>query len=158
LACGAKGGKSGFTSGLGTTAAIERNAQELLFKLQVSYFNKQTGFVERIKEGMCEVEVNRANWDTFPIVNVQLTAKIPLGQTSLIKFTAQEFGGTKTVRVEFVDGFMYVFDHDYRDAAVEVYQCVDGESYSIEYYRDMVYICNQGANPEGPILGRMFGN
>ena len=32
-----------------------------------------------------------------------------------------------------------------------------GEAYAIGYYRDLVYICNQGADPDGPIMGRMFG-
>jgi hypothetical protein len=138
-------------------AAVNRNAQDLLFKLQVSYFNQQTGFVERIKEGMCQVEAGGETWDTFPIVDGMLTAKIPFGHISLIKFTAQEFNGFKRVRIEFKDGFMYAYDHDFRDAEVPVYQCLDGESYAIECYRDMVYICNQGADPDGPILGRMFG-
>ena len=52
---------------------------------------------------------------------------------------------------------MYAYDQDYRDAVVEVYQTLDGESYALEYYRDMVYICNQGDDQNGPILGRMFG-
>jgi hypothetical protein len=68
----------------------------------------------------------------------------------LIKNTAQEFGGTKTFRIEFRNGFMYASDHDFRDAAVEVYQCEDAESYAMEYYRDLVCICNQGAGPDGP--------
>ena len=138
------------------SAAVGRNTRELLFKLQVSYFDKQTGLVERIKEGMCEIEVDGEVRDTFPIVGGMLTVIVPFGVTSKIKFTSQVFNGTKTVRIEFKDGFVYAYDHDYRDAAVEVYKYPEEEAYAIEYYRNGVYICNQGPDLNGPILGRMF--
>ena len=141
----------------GSGVALAQGRDQLLFRLQVSFFNRETGFVERIPEGMCEVEAGGDNYGTYPIVNGQLTALIPFGQTCLIKFTAQEFGGAKRVRIEFVDGFMQAYDHDFRDADVEVYQYTDEEAYALEYYRDQVYICNQGEDPGGPILGRMFG-
>ena len=106
---------------------------------------------------MCIVETESGTWGGFPIADGLLTFTIPFGVTSEIGFTSEVFNGTKTVRMEFVDGYMYCFDQDHRDAAVEVYLDVDGESYAIEYYQDLVYICNQGQDPDGPILGRMYG-
>ena len=38
-----------------------------------------------------------------------------------------------------------------------MYLCTDNESYAMEYYQDLVYICNRGEDPDGPILGRMCG-
>ena len=131
--------------------------EELAFKLQLSYFNEDTGLVDRISSGSCTVTTESGTWGTFPITDGLLTFTIPFGVTSEIGFNSVTFNGTKTVRIEFKDGFMYAYDQDHRDATVEVYQCVDGESYALEYYQDLVYICNQGADPDGPILGRMYG-
>ncbi len=139
------------------TPAVPRSDSELIFKVQVSYFNQATGFVERVRQGMCNVTTESGAWGSFPISGGQLTFTVPFGVTSEVGFNSLTFNGTMTVRMEFRDGFVYCFDQDHRDATVEVYQCVDGESYAIEYYQDLVYICNQGADPDGPILGRMFG-
>jgi YVTN family beta-propeller protein len=141
----------------GRGVVVDRKARELLLRLQVSCFNEQTGFVERIEEGLCEVETEEGGRDAFPIIKGMLTAAIPFGRDCLVRFFSKVFNGAKTVRIEFRDGFMYAYDHDHRDAEVEIYQCLDNESYAIEYFRDMVYICNQGEDPDGPILGRMFG-
>ena len=157
LDCNPETGTVAFRERASSGVALEGNARELNFNLQLSYFNPDTGFVERLKEGMCEVETEEGSWGTFPILDGMLTFTIPFGVTSEIKFTAELFKGTKTVRIEFKDGYMYAYDQDHRDATVEVYQCVDGESYALEYYQDLVYICNQGVDPDGPILGRMFG-
>jgi len=86
-----------------------------------------------------------------------LTFTIPPGVISEVGFNSVTFNGTKTVRIEFIDGCMYCCDQDHRDAVVEVYLYTENESYTIEYYQDLVYICNQGADPDRPILGRMFG-
>ena len=110
-------------------------ATELTFKVQLAYFNETTGFVDRVKEGMCTVETEQGTWGTFPITDGLLTFTIPFGVTTEVGFTSQIFNGTKTVRMEFKDGYLYCYGQDHRDAVVEVYQCVDGESYALSTIR-----------------------
>ena len=119
----------------GTGVVVPRSIDQLTFKVQFSYFNEDTGLVDRVSEGMCTVETEQGTWGTYPITDGLLTFTIPFGVTSEIGFTSQVFNGTKTVRIEFVDGYMYCFDQDHRDAVVEVYLCTDNESYAMEYYQ-----------------------
>ena len=53
----------------------------------------------------------------------------------------------------FVDGFLYLKQVGTTDN-LKYYRNEDGESYAFEFFKDKIYITNQG-DPGGPVLGQV---
>ena len=133
-----------------------RNTGELAFALAVNQFSLDDYELHPVSNGTCQVIQEGAVLDTFRIENGQLNAVVPYGQTSRLYFNWPETNENISLRAEFEDGFVKVLDENRNDKEVEVFQVPGTDRYAFEYYRNRIYICNQG-DEGGPLLGQLYG-
>ena len=94
--------------------------------------------------------------DTFRIDKGSLTVAVPLGETTRLFFNWPDANENVKLRLEFVEGYLRVFDENREDKQVEVYLVPGTDAYALEFYRNRIYICSQ-RDGGGPVLGRLFG-
>lgn len=135
---------------------VSRAGSELVFKLGLYQFSAEDNLLYPVDGGTCQAIRDGAVTDTFRIQEGGLTLEVPFGLTTRLYFNWPGIYENIRLRLEFQDGFLQVYDENRNDAAVEVFKILGTEYYAIEYYRNRIYICNQGQEG-GPVEGRLYG-
>ena len=129
---------------------------ELTFNLMLSVFDAGSHRASRVGDGLVECIDNDQTYSSAQVSDGLVSINIPLGRTSYLVFSSDEFVGQRTLRCRFSDGILNIRDEDNAKDPVAYYQNPDGEGYCLEYYRDKLFICNPGPS-NGPIMGRLYG-
>ena len=129
---------------------------ELTFNLMLSVFDSGLRWVNRVGDGLVECIDNDQTYSSAQVSDGLVSISMPLGRTTYLVFSSDEFVGQRTLRCRFSDGILKIRDEDNVKDPVAYYQNPDGAGYCLEYYRDNLFICNP-SQIGGPIMGRLYG-
>ena len=129
---------------------------ELTFNLMLSVFDAGSHRASRVGDGLVECIDNDQTYSSAQVSDGLVSINIPLGRTSYLVFSSDEFVGQRTLRCQFSDGILKIRDEDNAKDPVAYYKNPDGEGYCLEYYRNNLFICNP-SQISGPIMGRLYG-
>ena len=130
---------------------------ELTFNLALSVFSEATNRVIPVTQGLVKTVIDDEAYGYQEISKGLVSVNLPFGQDSRLCFLSDQIIGQRTLDCRFENGFLRITDADNNDGPIPYYQEPDGEGYCIEYYRDLLLICNPG-DPGGPIIGRLYGD
>ena len=126
--------------------------EELTFKLMVSYF--ADGNLTHAADAACQVYVDDVEDESVTMSGGFLTLPVRTTATTRLVLSSSLFS-TISLRFQFQDGVLSVYEEAGESASEEStvphFQDPDG-NYALRYYRNQVFICNQG-DPNGPIIG-----
>ena len=144
-------------TGASATERLTKTAQsELTFNLMLSVFDSGQRWVNRVTDGLVECMDDDRIYSSVQVSDGLVSINVPLGRTSYLVFSSDEFVGQRTLRCQFSDGILKIRDEDNAKDPVAYYKNPDGAGYCLEYYRDKLFICNPGPS-NGPIMGRLYG-
>lgn len=127
----------------------------LSFGLSVNQLSLDDYLFHPADDGLCRVTVGGAVYGDFAIANGRVEPVIPFGQTSIMTLFWPGAAETVTLRMEFENGFLMVYDENRNDAPVDIYLPLGSQAYALEFYRNRIYICASG-DPGGAVLGRLY--
>ena len=122
----------------------------------LSVFDAGSHRASRVGDGLVECIDNDQTYSSAQVSDGLVSINIPLGRTSYLVFSSDEFVGQRTLRCRFSDGILNIRDEDNAKDPVAYYKNPDGEGYCLEYYRNNLFICNP-SQISGPIMGRLYG-
>ena len=136
---------------------VKAAPEQLTFNLLLSVFSRYTNHTTRVQFGLVQVFTEGIFNSQEDIVAGYVSIKAPYGKTSRVYLQSDRFDGVRTLRFEFENGLLSIYDEDYGDFPISYYREPDGDGYCLEYYRNLLYICNPG-DTGGPIAGLLYGN
>lgn len=134
---------------------INDELPDLTFNLMLSVFAPASGLVAKVSSGTATVTANGSAYSTAAIADGLVSITIPNNQASTLTLASDQFS-PRTLSFSFNEGLLNINDDDHRSCAVEYYAEPDGTGYCLEYYWDLLMICNPG-DPGGPVMGRLYG-